>query len=154
MNWVDVSVIVAITRLSGERLGENLGSSAVRFDVNAKLEEKERRTGGVVVSFALAVRTKPNVVKYEVDGTATLTGKDALIDKMLKIDPQSKVPFVFHRIYQHVFTPIYTLASLMGSIYPPPDLLLSGKPVPPAEGLNKVEPTGTTGPRMEARPVA
>jgi len=137
MNWVDVSVLVEITRLIGERLGENPGSTAVRFDVSAKLEEKERRSGHVIVLFGLTVRTKPNVVKYEVEGSATLSGKDALIDKLLKVDPESKIPFVFHRVYQHVFTSIYTLASLMGTIYPPPDLLFSSKQGIPVEGAEK-----------------
>ncbi len=142
MNWVDVSVLIEITRLVGERLGENAGSTAVRFDVSAKLEEKERRSGTVVVLFGLTVRTKPNVVKYEIEGSATLSGKDTLIDKLLKVDPESKIPFVFHRVYQHVFTSIYTLASLMGTIYPPPDLLFSGRQNVPTEGLNRTEHEG------------
>lgn len=139
VNWVDISVLVQITSLLGVRLGENAGSTAVRFDVSAKLEEKERQSGRVIVLFGLTVRTKPNVVKYEVEGNATLTGKDADIDKMLKIDPESKVPFVFHRVYQHVFTAIYMLASLMNTIYPPPDLLFSGKQGIPGEGAGKTE---------------
>ncbi|NIU38613.1 hypothetical protein GWN65_01180, partial [Candidatus Bathyarchaeota archaeon] len=79
--------------------------------MSAKLEEKERRSGKVRVLFALTVRTKPSVVKYEVGGSAVLTGKDALISKMLEVDPESKVPFVFHRVYQRVFTAVYMLAS-------------------------------------------
>ena len=154
MNWVDVSVLVEITRLIGERLGENAGSTAVRFDVSAKLEEKERRTGMVVVLFGLIVRTKPNVVKYEVEGRATLSGKDALIDKLLKIDPESKIPFVFHRVYQHVFTAIYMLASLMGTIYPPPNLLFPGKESAPVEGLNKMGQAGSTEAGIETKQAA
>jgi len=135
-NWVDVSVLVEITSLLATRLAEGVGSTGIRFDLNAKLEEKERRSGRVVVLFGLVVKTKPNVVKYEVEGSATLNGKDSLIEQMLKIDPKSNVPFVFHRVYQHVFTAIYMMASFLGTIYPPPDLLVSGKP-----GL----PTGDTG---------
>lgn len=134
MNWVDVSVFVEITSLLGTRLGENTGSEPVRFDVSAKLEEKERRTGKVVISFGLTVRTKPPVVKYEVEGNATVTGKDALIAKVLEVDQKSKVPFVLHRVYQHAFAAIYVLASFMGTIYPPPDLLLSS-------GLGQGHPT-------------
>lgn len=125
MSWVDISVLVEIANLSGVKLAGNVGSEPVRFDVNVKLEEKERRSGRVIVLFALTVRTKPSVVKYEVGGSAILTGKDELIGKMLEVDPESKIPFVFHRVYQHVFTAIYMLASLMGTIYPPPDLLSS-----------------------------
>jgi len=151
MNWVDVSVLVEITRLTGERLDENPGSTAVRFDVSAKLEEKERRSGRVVVLFGLTVRTKPNVVKYEIDGIATLTGKDALLDKLLKVDPESKIPFVFHRVYQHVFTAIYMLASLMGTLYPPPDLLFSRKQAVPVEGLGKTDHSGTAAATAEVK---
>jgi len=155
MSWVDVSVLVEITRLIGERLSENLGSTAVRFDVSAKLEEKERRSGHVIVLFGLTVRTKPNVVKYEVEGSATLAGKDALIDRLLKVDPESKIPFVFHRVYQHVFTAIYTLASLMGTIYPPPDLLFSGKQgASVAEGVEKTSQAGITAAATEVKPKA
>ncbi len=135
-NWVDVSVLVEITSLLATRLSEGVGSTGVRFDLSVKLEEKERRSGRVLVLFGLTVKTKPNVVKYEVEGSATLSGKDGLIDQMLKIDPKTNVPFVFHRVYQHAFTAIYTMASFMGTIYPPPDLLSTGK-----QGL----PTGESG---------
>lgn len=140
MNWVDVSVLVEITSLLGVRLGGDVGAEPVRFDVSAKLEEKERRSGRVVILFGLSVRTKPSVVKYEVEGSATLTGKDTLIDKVLEVDPESKVPFVFHRVYQHVFTAIYMLASLMGTIYPPPDLLSSSGQGVPVKSLKTGEP--------------
>ena len=132
-NWVDVSVLVEITSLLATRLSEGVGSTGVRFDVSAKLEEKERRSGRVVVLFGLVVKTKPNVVKYEVEGSATISGKDAQIEQMLRVDPKSNVPFVFNRVYQHVFTAIYAMASFLGTIYPPPDLLFSGKPLLPAE---------------------
>lgn len=141
VSWVDVSVLVEITSLLGVRLGGDVGSEPVRFDVSAKLEEKERRSGRVVILFGLAVRTKPSVVKYEVEGSATLTGKDAVINKVLEVDPKSKVPFVFHRVYQHVFTAIYMLASLIGTIYPPPDLLSSGGQGVPVQSLKRTEQT-------------
>lgn len=134
----------------GTRLGENPAATPVRFDVSAKLEEKERRTGKAIVLFGMTMRTKPNIVKYEVDGTATLTGKDALIDEMLRVDPKSNIPFVFHRVYQHVFTAIYSMASLMGTTYPPPDLLFSARQGAPGEGSTDLQrggqkmPTGST----------
>jgi len=133
VNWIDVSVHVEISSLLGTRLAENPGSTPVRFDVSAKLEERERRSGRAVVLFGMNMRTKPNIVKYEVGGTATLTGKDASIEEMLKVDPKSNIPYVFHRVYQHVFTAIYSLASLMGTTYPPPDLLFSAKQGAPVE---------------------
>lgn len=136
-NWVDVSVLVEITSLLATRLSEGLGSSGVRFDLSVKLEEKERRSGRVLVLFGLIVKTKPNVVKYEIEGSAILSGKDALIDQMLKPDPKSNVPFVFHRVYQHAFAAIYTMASFLGTVYPPPDLLFSGKQGSPTAEMGK-----------------
>jgi len=125
--------------LLGVRLGGDVGAEPVRFDVSAKLEEKERRSSRVVILFGLSVRTKPSVVKYEVEGSATLTGKDTVINKVLEVDPKSKVPFVFHRVYQHVFTAIYMLASLLGTIYPPPDLLSSSTQGVPVRSLKTGE---------------
>ena len=104
-------------------------------------KRRERRSGRVVVFFGLSVRTKPNVAKYEVEGTATLMGKDANIEQILKVDPKSNIPFVFHRVYQHVFTAIYMLASVLGTIYPPPDLLLSSDQTIPIKNLSGAERT-------------
>jgi hypothetical protein len=141
VNWADVSVLVNLTSLLGTKLSDNLGSEPVRFDLNARLEEKERRNGRVVVLFGLSVRTKPNVAKYEIEGTATLIGKEAQIEQILKVDPKSNVPFVFHRVYQHVFTAVYILASILGTIYPPPDLLFSGEQYIPIKNFNGGEHT-------------
>lgn len=149
-NWVDVSVLVEITSLLATRLSEGVGSTGVRFDLSVKLEEKERRSGRVLVLFGLNVKTKPNVVKYEVEGSATLSGKDGLIDQMLKIDPKTNVPFVFHRVYQHAFTAIYTMASFLGTIYPPPDLLSSGKQDLPTES-GKEQPTSVAQTSAQAK---
>jgi len=97
----------------------------VNFDVKAKLEEKERRSQTVVVTFSLLLTTKPSIVKFEVEGTATLTGKDTEIDKMLEVDPETKVPYVFQKVYQNAFTAMYLLATILNAPPPPHDLLLS-----------------------------
>lgn len=141
LDLLDVSVRVAITVVRGARLEGGVGGGAggtvvgasgsvsgpMKFDVSARLEEKERRNGQIVVFFVLSVGTKPSVVKFELEGYATLTGKDEALGKMLETDPKTGVPFVFHRVYQHSFMAIYLLATLMDSIYPPPDLLFSGE---------------------------
>jgi len=143
MSWIDVALTVEIRSLLGVKLGENLGTDPIRFDVSANLEEKDRRSGRIVISFGLVIRTKPSVVKYEVEGTATLTGKDELIDRMLEADPESKIPFVFHRIYQHVFTAMYMLASTMGTVYPPSDLLTAGPQGIPVKSFERTEKSGS-----------
>jgi len=125
---VNVAVKVAIRSLSGVRLADEVQEGAVvNFDVKARMEEKERRSGRVAIGFALTVGTKPSVVKFEVEGIATLEGKDADIDKVLDVDPETQIPFVFQRVYQHVFMSMYLLATLIDALYPPPNLLFSGQ---------------------------
>ena len=45
------------------------------------------------------------------------------LEKMLEIDPETKVPYVLNIVYQHVFTSIYLLSTILNAPYPPPDLL-------------------------------
>lgn len=125
---LDVSVRVRVRSLLGVRLTDNVGSGEiVNFDVQARMEEKERRSGWVNVDFALKVGTKPNIVKYEVEGEAILKGKDEEIKKMLEVDPETQIPFVFQRVYQHVFMSMYLLATLIDAPYPPSNLLYSNQ---------------------------
>jgi len=123
----EVSVEVDILGLRGVKLGGKEESSALSFDVNAKLEEKERRSGRLVVSFVLTVGTKPGIVKFEVEGMAVLEGKNPEIEKLLEADPKTKVPLLLHRVYQRVFTSTFLLATLLDTPYPPPDLFFSGE---------------------------
>ena len=122
----NVSVKVDIASLAGVRLGvKGGGVETVNFDVKAKLEERERKSQMVVVGFSLFLTTKPSIVKFEVEGTATLTGKDVEINKMLEVDPETKVPYVFQRVYQHAFTAMYLMSTILNAPPPPQDLLFS-----------------------------
>ena len=122
----NVSVKVDIASLVGVRLGvKGGGVETVNFDVKAKLEERERKSQMVVVGFSLFLTTKPSIVKFEVEGTATLTGKDVEITKMLEVDPETKVPYVFQRVYQHAFTAMYLMSTILNAPPPPQDLLFS-----------------------------
>lgn len=87
MDIPNVLVTVDVTNIAGVRLSVKGGTGAINFDVKARLEEKERRSQMVVVNFSLFITTKPSVVKFEVEGTATLTGKDEEINKMLEVEP-------------------------------------------------------------------
>jgi len=131
---LDVAVRVNITGVRAARTEgrevpgtPTMVNGPVKFDVSARLEEKERKAGQIIVFFVLSVGTKPSLVKFEIEGYATLTGKDEALGKMLEVDPKTGVPNVFHRVYQHSFMAIYLLATLMDTIYPPPDLLFSGE---------------------------
>jgi hypothetical protein len=124
----NVSVKVDISSLAGVRLGvKGGGVETVNFDVKARLEEKERKSQMVVVGFGLSLSTKPSIVKFQVEGTATLTGKDVEISKMLEVDPETKVPYVFQRVYQYVFTAMYLMSTILNAPPPPQDLLFSHK---------------------------
>jgi hypothetical protein len=108
----------------------------VTFDVKAKLEEKERKSQLSFIGFSLFLSTKPSIVKFQVDGTASLSGKDADIQKMLEIDPETNMPILFQRIYQSAFTAMYLMSTILNAPPPPNDLLHSDKQAAPPEGVS------------------
>jgi len=79
------------------------------------------------LSFLLSISTKPSLVKFEAGGTATITGGQNAFDDALETDKETKVPKVLHTIYQHTFTSLFLLSTLIDSPYPPPDLIHSPK---------------------------
>jgi hypothetical protein len=111
--------------------------------VKARLEERERKSQMVIVGFNLFLNTKPSIVKFEVEGTATLTGKDIEINKMLEVDPETKVPYVFQRVYQYVFAAMYLLSTILNAPPPPHDLLFSHREGVPVEGVSVEVAAGT-----------
>ena len=131
MNIPNASVSVDITNIAGVRLGVKVGTGAINFDVKGRLEEKERRSQMVIVNFSLFLTTKPSVVKFEVEGTATLTGKDEEINKMLEVDPEIKVPYVFQKVYQNAFAAMYLLSTILNAPSPPHNLF----PLSQTEGM-------------------
>jgi hypothetical protein len=120
----------------GEKLNPKRLEQPIQFDVKAKLEEKERKSGQITILFMLVMRTKPSVVKYGVKGTAILQGKTEQIEKILEIDPETKIPHVLHMVYKHVFTVTYLLSTILNAPHPPSDLLHSEEEklgIPPEE---------------------
>jgi len=114
----------------------NRGVETVNFDVKVKLEEVDRKSQMITVRFGLLLTTKPAILKLEVGGTATLTGKDEDVRKALEIDPNTKMPSILPRIYQHAFTAMYLTATVLDAPPPPHDLLYSGKEGGVAEDVN------------------
>jgi hypothetical protein len=104
--------------------------------VKARLEEKERKSQIVVVAFSLLLSTKPSIVKFEVEGAATLEGKDSEINRMLEVDPETKVPYVFQVIYQSAFTAMYLLSTVLNSPSPPNNLFSARKEGVPVEDIS------------------
>ena len=133
-NSPGVTVRVRVSSLLGVKLAENTApGEVVSFDVKAMMDEKERRSGQISVGYSLKVGTKPNVAKYEVEGVVVLEGKDEEIKKMLEVNPETQIPFVFQRVYQNVFMSMYLLATLINAPYPPPNLLPSVQQLPAVE---------------------
>ena len=113
--------------MRGIKLKDRIEVAELNFDVNAKLEEKDRRSGQRVVGFVLTVGTKPSVAKFEVEGIATIEGKNPDIEKLLEINPKTKIPPLLDRVYQRVFTSTYLMANLLDTTYPPADMLTTGE---------------------------
>jgi len=130
-------------------MGVKGGAETVNFDVKAKLEERERKSQTIIIGFNLLLTTKPSIVKFEVDGVAALTGKDAELSKMLEVDPETKVPYVFQRIYQYAFTAMYLLSTILNAPPPPQDLLFPRRQGVPAEDIS-VEVEATEGVTVQA----
>ena len=122
-----VQVKVDILGLRGGKLKDRIDAESLNFDVNAKLEEKDRKSGKRVVGFVLTVGTKPSIAKFEVEGLATLEGKNPDIEKLLEINPKTRIPKLLNRVYQKVFTSTYLLANLLDTSYPPADMLSTGE---------------------------
>lgn len=130
----DVSIQVAISNISAVKLNEKPATGELTFDIGAKLEEKEKRSGQVTVLFVLTVGTKPSAVKFGIEGLATLTGKETDIEKLLEVDPETKIPRMLYGVYQHVFMALYLVSTILDAPYPPPDLFHSSKqPTPKVE---------------------
>lgn len=104
-------------------MGETSSSEELFFDVNAKLEEQKRTSGQVVLAYNLSITTKPSVAKYTIAGKITLEGNLQDINKRLEVNPKTKIPQILFTVYQHIFSSIYLLSSVLDMPYPPPDLL-------------------------------
>jgi len=147
----NASVKVEITSLVGVRLDVKGIAENINFDVKAKLAERERKSQTVILDFKLFLTTKPSLVKFEVEGIATLSGKDAEINKMLEVDPETKVPYIFQRIYQTAFTAMYLLSTILNVPPPPQNLLFSRKEGIPVEDVTvKIAPEAAESVEVQA----
>jgi hypothetical protein len=116
-------VTIRLNSVEAERTAQRGPSEELFFDINAKLEEQKKGSDQAVLSFELSITTKPNVVKYTVTGTVTLEGSSLDIKKRMEVNPKTKIPQILFTVYQHVFSSIYILSSILNTPYPPPDLL-------------------------------
>ncbi len=116
---------VKLGKVEGTRIDTGATPDSVAFDVDVSLDEENRTNGELTLTFNLTIRTKPSLVKFEVGGTAVVSGGREAFDVALEMDEESSVPKVLHFVYQRVFTSLYLIAAQLEVPYPPPDLLHS-----------------------------
>jgi hypothetical protein len=56
-------------------------------------------------------------------GMVKLEGTSSEIKKKLEVNPKTNIPQILFAVYQHLFSSIYILSSILDTPYPPPDLL-------------------------------
>ena len=140
MSSDEVSIDVRLVNLAGALMeGPKRDAVSPEFDVNVKLEEMERGTGEATFSFTLAINTKPNMAKFDVNGTVTVTGGNEVVEKLLQTNPETKVPNLLERVYERVFTSVFVLSSIINAPHPPPDLIRSSAKSQAAEPEKKPE---------------
>lgn len=114
---------VKLGKVEGTRIDTGATPDSVAFDVDVSLDEENRTNRELTLTFNLTIRTKPTLVKFEVGGTAVISGGREAFDAALEMDEESSVPKVLHFVYQRVFTSLYLIAAQLEVPYPPPDLL-------------------------------
>jgi hypothetical protein len=117
-------VVTNIRNVAVQKLDEKSNhNTPVIFDFGANIEEADKSNESVTLNFKMTMDTEPAIVKFVIEGTATVSGEESEIDKLLSADPDTNVPFVFTRIYQTVYAVIFMLAGTIDVPYPSPALL-------------------------------
>ncbi|HIE18449.1 TPA: hypothetical protein EYP75_01850 [Candidatus Bathyarchaeota archaeon] len=117
---VDVKLFNVAGALIGSAQRDDIEPS---FDVNVKLEEVDRSPSEAAFNFAIAMNTKPSIVRFDVNGIVRVFGESKAIDKLLETDPDTQVPYLLKKVYQQIFISIFLLSGIMNAPHPPPDLL-------------------------------
>jgi hypothetical protein len=116
---------VKLSRVEGSKIDTGVTPDSVTFDVDVNMDEENRTNDELTVTFNLKISTKPTLVRFEVGGTAVISGGREAFDAALEIDEKSSAPKVLHLVYQRVFTSLYLIAAQLEVPYPPPDLFHS-----------------------------
>ena len=119
-----VDVVTKIRNVAVQKLDEKSNhNTPVIFDFGANIEEADKSNESVTLNFKMTMDTEPTIVKFVIEGTATINGEESEIEKLLSADPDTNVPYVFTRIYQTVYAVIFMLAGTIDVPYPSPALL-------------------------------
>ena len=65
---------VKLGRVEGTRIDTGTIPDSVSFDVDVSMDEESRTNDELTITFNLTIRTKPSLVKFEVGGTAMISG--------------------------------------------------------------------------------
>lgn len=126
MSSGEVRVDVKLLNVAGALVSNsNRDDVEPSFDVNVKLEEIERGASEAAFEFAIAMNTKPSIVRFDVNGIVRVFGESKAVDKLLETDPDTKVPYLLKKVYQQIFISVFLLSGIINAPHPPPDLLFS-----------------------------
>ena len=120
----EAEVNTKIRAVSVQKIDEKAThNTPVVFNFGVNMEEAERKNDSVMLGFHMTMGTEPSIVKFVIEGTASVLGDSAQIEQALAADPQTNVPEVFTRIYQEVYSVVFMLAGTIDVPYPSPALL-------------------------------
>ena len=102
---------------------ENAESLEVTFNVNSSISESDRSDGLLKLKFAIDFETAPSAARLHASGTATLTGREEEVEKLLAAREEDGTPTLFMKIYRRIYPTMYLLCGSMGVPYPSPALL-------------------------------
>jgi hypothetical protein len=117
-------ISIRVTNVVAKKLDEKADQSTqCAFNLNVNMDEAERKSEYLTVNFVIGIDTEPAVVKFQIDGSATIQGDTADVDALTAPDPQTNVPHLFMKVYQHVYAVVFMLAGALEVPYPSPALL-------------------------------
>jgi hypothetical protein len=117
-------VVTKISAVTAQKTDESADhDTQVTFNFGVNMDQSEQRSDYVKLTFNMSMDTEPSVAKFTIEGSATVYGDAADIEKVLSADPQTNVPIVFTKIYQEAYAVIFLLAGQIDVPYPSPALL-------------------------------
>ncbi len=117
---IDVQIKGIEANRTAEGVDEN---TEVTFNVSSSINEGDRGPGFLTLKFSIGMETQPSAARMFVSGTASVTGKEEEIDELLESKEQDGTPYLFMRIYRHVYPTVYLLCGTLHVPYPGPGLL-------------------------------
>ena len=120
----EVEIDIDIRGVSAQKKDDTVNhNSEVVFGFNVNMEESERKSESISLSFQMTMDTEPPIAKFTIEGVATLKGEISEVEKLLSPDQQTNVPIIFTRIYKQVYSILFLLAGSLDIPTPSPALM-------------------------------